>query len=251
MDQPDLETDHDLETEPRRLQQHALVIEDPSGRRAVGLDAATYSLGRDPTAAIRLRSEVVSRQHALLLRLPSAEGYRYKLIDGNSEGKRSTNGIKVNGQACLEHTLQNGDVIELSADVRLTYLSFSKFSEIERAEHLQLIQFVSIKSAALSATGTLTLGNLLGQAERDSVDPTEPMPSGSMTLGSSGSQSLVAQSLPAQPDPVLHSPQESLSSSQSPPQPLPISRRWLAIGIGIFIVLIVFVIVVAVIANGF
>ncbi len=241
MGQPDLETDHDLEADQRRLQQHALVIEDPSGRRAVGLDAATYSLGRDPTSAIRLHSDVVSRQHALLLRLPSATGYRYKLIDGNSEGKRSTNGVKVNGQPCLEHTLHNGDVIELSADVHLTYLSFSELSEIERAEHLQLIQFVSIKSAALSATGTLSLGNHLVQAGQASVDPTEPM-----TSEPGGSQSLVTQS-----DPVVPSRREPLSSPQSSPQPLPVSRRWLAIGIAILIVVIVFVIVVAVVINRF
>jgi pSer/pThr/pTyr-binding forkhead associated (FHA) protein len=154
--QPNLEQE-------RQQVRHALVIDDPSGKRVVALDAATYSLGRDPTSAIRLYSDAVSRQHALLLRVPSPSGYLYKLIDGNSEGKRSANGVAVNGQRCFEHNLQNGDVIELSSNVHLTYQLFSNMSDAEFAEHIQSIDFVSIKSAAISGTGTLLMDDEVGQ----------------------------------------------------------------------------------------
>ncbi len=49
---------------------HVLVLDDTQGRRALILDAATYSLGRDPQNSIPLRSSSISRQHALLLRVP-------------------------------------------------------------------------------------------------------------------------------------------------------------------------------------
>ncbi|MEM8717182.1 MAG: FHA domain-containing protein, partial [Cyanobacteria bacterium P01_G01_bin.4] len=57
-------------TAQRRRVRHILVIEDSSGRRTVSLEAATYSLGRDPSSALVLHSNYVSRQHAILLRVP-------------------------------------------------------------------------------------------------------------------------------------------------------------------------------------
>lgn len=69
---------------------HILTLKDASGTRSVALDAATVSIGRDPNNTIVLASKTVSRQHAILLRLPSpGGGYRYRLLDGNSAGKPS------------------------------------------------------------------------------------------------------------------------------------------------------------------
>lgn len=81
-------------------ERHLLVIQDDSGSRAIALEAATYSLGRDPSNAIVLHSKTVSRRHAILLRLPNPEtkGYRYRLMDGDSKGNRSANGTRVNNK---------------------------------------------------------------------------------------------------------------------------------------------------------
>ncbi|MFS8884964.1 FHA domain-containing protein [Synechococcus sp. H70.2] len=69
-------------------------------------------MGRDPSNAIVIHSAAVSRQHALLLRLLHKDGqYTYRLLDGNLEGKRSTNGISVNGQRCLSWDLKDGDPV--------------------------------------------------------------------------------------------------------------------------------------------
>ncbi len=70
---------------------HLLVIHDQQGQRTIPLQEATYSLGRDVSNAIVLRSRSVSRQHAILLRvtLPDSERYGFRIIDGNFKGKKS------------------------------------------------------------------------------------------------------------------------------------------------------------------
>ncbi|WP_353933201.1 EAL domain-containing protein [Okeanomitos corallinicola TIOX110] len=92
---------------------HLLVVQDPEGERTIPLLEATYSLGRDTRNAIVLRSKSVSRQHAILLRvtIPGTENYGFRIIDGNFQGKRSTNGLFVNGNKCFSHNVQHGDVI--------------------------------------------------------------------------------------------------------------------------------------------
>lgn len=219
--QPNLEQE-------RQQARHALVIDDPSGKRVVALDAATYSLGRDPTSAIRLYSDAVSRQHALLLRVPSPAGYLYKLIDGNSEGKRSANGVAVNGNRCFEHNLQNGDVIELSSNVHLTYQLFSNMSDAEFAEHIQSIDFVSIKSSAISGTGTLLMDDEVGQHIRAYQQEQSSLGSEHPQMASALQREII------QPDADTLSPQ-------------PISRKsgntilFIGIGAGIVIAIAVFV----------
>lgn len=81
-------------------ERHLLIVHDDDGSRAIALEAATYSIGRDPSNAIVLKSKTVSRRHAILLRLPNpaTKGYRYRLIDGDAQGNRSANGTRVNGQ---------------------------------------------------------------------------------------------------------------------------------------------------------
>jgi diguanylate cyclase (GGDEF)-like protein len=92
---------------------HLLVVQDPQGQRTLPLLETTYSLGRDLRNAIVLHSRSVSRQHAILLRvtIPDTEQYGFRIIDGNFQGKKSTNGLFINGNKCISHNLQNGDVI--------------------------------------------------------------------------------------------------------------------------------------------
>ncbi len=93
---------------------HLLVVEDSQGQRTVPLQANTYSLGRGSTNSIVIHSRRVSRQHAILLRVttPGEETYRFRVIDGDLQGNRSTNGLFVNGQRCFSHDLQHRDLIE-------------------------------------------------------------------------------------------------------------------------------------------
>jgi pSer/pThr/pTyr-binding forkhead associated (FHA) protein len=133
---------------------HVLVIDDEQGRRALALSAATYSIGRDPSNAIVIHSAAVSRQHALLLRLPQKDGqYTYRLLDGNIEGKRSTNGLSVNGQRCLSWDLKDGDQILLGEQVRLQYY-VCRSSEADLQQYLQEVSFRSLKTQVLDRRAT-------------------------------------------------------------------------------------------------
>ena len=133
---------------------HVLVIDDEQGRRAVALSAATYSIGRDPSNAIVIHSAAVSRQHALLLRLPQKDGqYTYRLLDGNIEGKRSTNGISVNGRRCLSWDLKDGDQILLGDQVRLQYY-VRRSCDADFQQCLQAVGFRSVKAEVVDRRST-------------------------------------------------------------------------------------------------
>ncbi|PLZ97183.1 diguanylate cyclase [Fischerella thermalis CCMEE 5268] len=111
---------------------HLLVLQDLQGQRTIPLKEATYSLGRDVRNAIVLRSRSVSRQHAILLRvtLPETEQCGFRIIDGSFKGKRSTNGLFVNGMKCFSHDLKHGDVIEFGNNqVKAKYYAISNLSE--------------------------------------------------------------------------------------------------------------------------
>jgi len=110
---------------------HLLVVQDPKGQRTLPLLEATYSLGRDLRNAIVLYSASVSRQHAILLRvtIPNTDQYGFRIIDGNFEGKKSTNGLFVNGNKCLHHNLQNGDVIAFDSHTQAKYYVITNLSE--------------------------------------------------------------------------------------------------------------------------
>lgn len=132
---------------------HVLVVDDLQGRRAFGLDAATYSIGRDPANAIVLHGDGISRQHAILLRVPGSNGYRYRIMDGNSAGKPSMNGISVNSERCASHDLENKDVIGFANTVKAQYY-ITAMSDQEYAKYTQPAGFRSIKSEITSKDET-------------------------------------------------------------------------------------------------
>lgn len=110
---------------------HLLVVQDSQGKRIIHLQEATYSLGRDCRNAIVLHSRLVSRQHAILLRvtLPETDQYAFRIIDGSFKGKKSTNGLFVNGVKCFSHDLQHGDTIEFGSNqVQAKYYVISHLS---------------------------------------------------------------------------------------------------------------------------
>ncbi|PZD75247.1 Glycogen accumulation regulator GarA [Acaryochloris thomasi RCC1774] len=130
-------------------ERHVLVI-DNGNRRAISLDAAAYSIGRDPSNAIVLDTVTVSRKHAILLRLPipGENRYRYRLIDGDSNGQPSANGVFVNQQRCNSHELVNGDIIGLGRKIQASYLTVT-MEEAEFAQYLESIEFHSLKKSNL------------------------------------------------------------------------------------------------------
>ena len=103
---------------------HLLIIEDDQGRKEFPLEQPVYSIGRDRECNIRLFSQFVSRHHATLVRLPrpnNNQRYYYRIVDGDSKGKPSSNGLMINGRKIPAHNLNNEDEIIFGPQVRAIY----------------------------------------------------------------------------------------------------------------------------------
>ncbi|MBS9389535.1 MAG: EAL domain-containing protein [Dolichospermum sp. WA123] len=153
---------------------HLLVIQDPKGQRTLPLLEATYSLGRDLRNAIVLYSPSVSRQHAILLRvtIPNTDQYGFRIIDGNFQGKKSTNGLFVNGHKCLHHNLQNGDVIAFDSHTQAKYYVITNLSEQIFSESCQtgdLSNFLSGKVNSLSHVSKAIMENINFEAASETA----------------------------------------------------------------------------------
>jgi len=150
-----------MATQEREQVRHLLVLEDTAGRRPILLEAATYSIGRDPTNSIVLHSKLVSRQHGLLLRVtsPDTESYLFRLIDGDLQGKRSTNGILVNGQRAVSHDLRSGDMIVFGGDVRARYLTLTNMTDTEFNDFCQSTDVLGFLSKTTNPFATLVPEN--------------------------------------------------------------------------------------------
>jgi diguanylate cyclase (GGDEF)-like protein len=132
--------DHEQLSTPVR---HLFAVEDAEGQRLLSLESTSHSIGRDPTNSIVLKSKAVSRQHAMLLRVTSVDpnSFGFLVIDGNLQGKRSTNGIKVNGQKCHSHRLKHGDYLLIGNQVRARYLILQSLTDAEFLAYSRHIDF--------------------------------------------------------------------------------------------------------------
>jgi pSer/pThr/pTyr-binding forkhead associated (FHA) protein len=153
---------------------HLLVIQDPKGQRTLPLLEATYSLGRDLRNAIVLYSPSVSRQHAILLRvtIPNTDQYGFRIIDGNFQGKKSTNGLFVNGHKCLHHNLQNGDVIAFDSHTQAKYYVITNLSEQIFSESCgtgDLSNFLSGKVNSVSHVSKAIMENINFEAASETA----------------------------------------------------------------------------------
>jgi len=115
---------------------HYLAIEDESGKRIVPLTTSTYSIGRHSSNSIVLKSRFISRQHAILLRVttPHTSNYTFRIIDGDLQGNRSTNGLFVNNQVCKSRSLQHGDLILFGKYAKAKYFTIPNFNKLELIE---------------------------------------------------------------------------------------------------------------------
>ncbi len=163
-----------MEGNEREKIRHLLVVQDPKGQRTLPLLEATYSLGRDLRNAIVLYSRSVSRQHAILLRvtIPNTDEYGFRIIDGNFQGKRSTNGLFINGNKCLNHNLQNGDIITFDVNTSAKYYVITNLSEqifSESCETGDLSDFLSGKVSTVSPFSTAIVDNSNFEAASDTA----------------------------------------------------------------------------------
>lgn len=104
-------------------QHHLLIIQDDKGRREFILENSLYSIGRDPDCDIRLNSQFVSRHHAILVQLHNEnDSFSYRIVDGDTKGKASSNGLLINGKKLKSYDLQHEDKVVFGPNVSATYL---------------------------------------------------------------------------------------------------------------------------------
>jgi len=108
------------------LFQDILIVKDDRGAREISLKNDLYSIGKGAHSDIHICSHFVSRYHATLVRENLDDGtYYYRIIDGDVLGKKSNNGILVNGRKRQTHNLDNEDEIVFSPGVKATYYRLS------------------------------------------------------------------------------------------------------------------------------
>ncbi len=147
---------------PEPTEHHMLIIQDGGGRRVVQLEDVAYSVGRDASNAIVLDGESISRQHALLVRLPVPnKGYRYRILDGNSEGKPSANGVYINGDRRSMHELDKGDIVRFGKEIKATYMTVA-MEQVEFLHYLESLSYQSLKSDVVDAKATMVSPDFLG-----------------------------------------------------------------------------------------
>jgi signal transduction histidine kinase/pSer/pThr/pTyr-binding forkhead associated (FHA) protein len=136
---------------------HLLIVDDAEGRRTISLEATTYSIGRDSTNSIVLHSKMVSRQHAILLRVtsPDTSNYLFRIIDGDLQGKRSTNGLMINGRKLFSHDLKHGDTMVFGGDVRAKYYAISNLTDSDFDQFCEDKDLSSILSKSVNPFQTL------------------------------------------------------------------------------------------------
>lgn len=106
----------------KHRQEHVLIVVDGKGQKEIVLTNTTYTLGRGIKCDIHLQSQFVSRHHATLFKRVDKDGEQYyRIIDGNSSGKVSVNGLLVNNQKVLFHDLKDGDKVVFGPQVSAVY----------------------------------------------------------------------------------------------------------------------------------
>lgn len=113
---------------------HILVIEDRKGRRIIPLEQTQYTIGRDSNNSVVLYDYQVSRTHASLIRQTDGDDdndFSYRILDGNLQGKKSTNGISINGRSMPFRDLKHGDSIFFANEAKASYYIVNTESGID------------------------------------------------------------------------------------------------------------------------
>ncbi|MTF37424.1 EAL domain-containing protein [Cyanobacterium aponinum] len=108
---------------------HILAVECGSWKKTFFLDKDNYSIGRNSTNTFFCHHRVISRNHAHIIRVnyqslvDSERSHNiFWLMDGDFFGRKSTNGIYVNGKKCFCAKLNPGDIIFFGGiDVKAKY----------------------------------------------------------------------------------------------------------------------------------
>lgn len=114
------------------VERSILVLDFLGARKNISLNTCYFSIGRHPQCSLTIEKKVVSRHHATIVWVKNqnrrSQG-SYWLIDGDGRGKKSRNGVYVNGRRISKHQLTCGDVISIDADSKIIYNRISNTTE--------------------------------------------------------------------------------------------------------------------------
>jgi pSer/pThr/pTyr-binding forkhead associated (FHA) protein len=123
---------------------HILIVESLESKKAVTINSSVYTIGRHPGNALVFHSKQVSRCHATILWLKSAETHEcaYWILDGDINGKPSLNGVLVNGKRNRLQILNDGDIISIGDQIKIRYscLTNSTLNSLEEDETQRLTE---------------------------------------------------------------------------------------------------------------
>ena len=143
---------------------HLLHIQSPEDRHIYCLNMPTVMIGRDASNGICINDPTVSRQHAMLLRMPSLDSqYNFKIVDGDCNGRLSTNGVRINHTVCKSKILITGDLIQIGNST-LCYLK-GPMTQEEYRQRFEAIKISSQKRLrSLSASKKTLIADILTTA---------------------------------------------------------------------------------------
>lgn len=120
---------------------HILIVESTESKKAVTIKSSLYTIGRHPNNALIFSDKQVSRYHATIMWLKSPENNEcsYWILDGDINGKRSLNGISVNGNKGKLHPLKDGDIISIGDHIKIRYscMTTSTLTSFDESEDRQ------------------------------------------------------------------------------------------------------------------
>ncbi|MGB3205140.1 MAG: EAL domain-containing protein [Crinalium sp.] len=160
-------TGNSNETINHKQSRPVLLVQDNKGKRIVRLDQNIYSIGREAGNSIVIYSKLVSRRHATLLRVTNPglkNTYCFQILDGDLQGKLSTNGLIINGKQCFSKELHPGDTICFGGQVQVTYLIIdTDKSESEILEFFHSNDLLNSSISTFDPNATLVTDNIYNQ----------------------------------------------------------------------------------------
>ncbi len=111
---------------------YLLIIEDAKNQRLIYLDCDLYNLGRSTDNSIIIYDGQVSRYHATITKEYNEDKkiFFYQIWDGNLQGKRSSNGVYINGKKFFKKYLEHGDLIRFSDTAKARYFVIDRNSKL-------------------------------------------------------------------------------------------------------------------------
>jgi len=117
---------------PRSIERSILVFDFLGVRKNISLNTCYFSIGRHPQCSLTIEKKVVSRHHATIVWIKNKDDRNkgcYWILDGDGKGKKSKNGVYVNGKKISKHQLICGDLISVDNSSNIIYNRISNVTE--------------------------------------------------------------------------------------------------------------------------